>query len=104
MRVFLSPLAEQKLEHLLLYLERKWSRKVRDEFLEKLNGKFQQIQSQPRSCKESDVFSNLFVCVVTSQTSFFYRIKNQEIEIITVIDNRQNPEQIEKELNLWRSK
>jgi len=30
--------------------------------------------------------------------TIFYRIKNKEIEIITLIDNRQNPEEVEKAL------
>ncbi len=51
--------------------------------------KFSQISSQPESCTESTVLSGLYKCVVTKQTSFFYRIKASEIEVITLIDNRQ---------------
>ncbi|TVR39825.1 MAG: type II toxin-antitoxin system RelE/ParE family toxin, partial [Cryomorphaceae bacterium] len=43
-----------------------------------------------------------FKCVVTKQTSFYYRIINDEIEIISISDNRQDPDRIEDELKHWR--
>ncbi len=74
MQVFLSPIAERKLELLLAYLESNWSRKTRDNFLEKLLKSFKQISDYPKSCPESQEFANLFKCAVSKQTSFYYRI------------------------------
>ena len=98
MKVFLSPLAEKKTQLLLNYLEQEWSIKVRDEFLSKLKKKINQISRQPRSCIKSKDFHNLYKCIVSKQTSFFYRIKSNEIEIITLIDNRQEPDKIKNEI------
>jgi len=102
MKVFLSPIAERKLELLLNYLETHWSRKIRDEFLSKLLKSFKQISKHPDSCPESKEFVNLFKCVVTKQTSFYYRIISTEIEIITITDNRQDPDKITEEIKQLR--
>lgn len=94
MKVFLSPLAVDTFESILEFIEEKWSRKSRDQALEKVLSKFNQISTQPRSCPESNVQPNVFKCVVTKQTSFFYRILKEEIEIIFFYDNRQKPDDI----------
>ncbi len=100
MQVFLSPLAEQKLIALTTYLLEHWNKKVRDEFLAKLTVKVQQITTQPQSCPKSKIKKELFKCVVTKQTTFYYRIDkgNNEIEIVTFFDTRQHPKEIDKNL------
>ncbi len=102
LKVFLSPLAERQLELLLDYLEFEWSVKSRSSFLEKIKKSCKMISLHPKSCLESQEFPNLFKCVVTKQTSFYYRIIDNEIEIISVKDNRQDPDKIEDELKHWR--
>jgi plasmid stabilization system protein ParE len=94
MKVFLSPLAERKLMLLLDYLTENWSLGVKDEFLNELKRSFKQIELHPKSCQESTSIPNLYRCVVTRQTSIYYRINTEDIEIVTVIDNRQNPSNI----------
>jgi plasmid stabilization system protein ParE len=98
MKVFLSPLAERKIQLLLEYLENEWSIKARKEFLSIFTKKIKQISSQPESCMRSKEFPNLYKCVITKQTSIFYRIVSNEIEIITIIDNRQDPDKIKTEV------
>lgn len=100
MKVFLSELAETKLLELNDYLLGKWNLKVRNDFIKKFSSKITQISSQPESCPQSTKFKGLYKCVVTKQTTFYYRIikvKN-EIEIITVFDTRQNPDNLEKDI------
>lgn len=100
MRVFLSELAESKLLKLSDFLLENWNIKVRNDFIKKLTFKINQISEQPESCPQSTEFKGLFKCVVTKQTTFYYRInlEKQEIEIITVFDTRQNPNKLEKDL------
>lgn len=99
MKVFLSPIAARKIEILLDYLELEWSKKSRESFLLKLKKRIAQISKYPKSCIESKEVPNLFKCRVSEQTSFFYRIESGEIEIITLIDNRQDPEKISEEIS-----
>ena len=96
MKVFLSEHAELKLLQLNSYLLEKWNQKTRDRFISKLTEKFNQISSLPYSCPKSSKFQGLYKCVVTKQTTFYYRIvtSSNEIEVITIFDTRQNPEKL----------
>ena len=100
MKVFLSELAENKLLKLSEYLLENWNLKTRDKFIEKLTGKIEQISLQPESCSKSSEFKGLYKCVVTKQTTFYYRISTEldEIEIITIFDTRQNPNKLKKDI------
>ena len=101
MKVFLSELAESKLLKLSQYLLEEWNVKTRDKFISKLSDKIKQISNQPDSCPKSSEFKNLYKCVVTKQTTFFYRIiaERKEIEIITIFDTRQNPNKLKKDID-----
>ena len=98
LKVYLSPLAEKKLSSLLEYIEHKWTTKERDEFLEKILNSVKRVATHPESSPKSDTFPNLFKCVVSKHTSFFYRFNSEDLEVITVFDNRQDPSQIESEI------
>jgi plasmid stabilization system protein ParE len=100
MKVFLSELAENKLLKLSDFLLENWNLKVRNDFIKKLTSKIDQISDQPESCPQSSECKGLFKCVVTKQTTFYYRINldRKEIEIITVFDTRQNPDKLEKDI------
>ena len=98
MKVFISELAEERLENLAAYLLEEWGIKVKREFLAKLDKKINQISLHPESCPKSSELGGIYRCKVSKQTSFFYRInlKMEEIEIITFFDVRQDPDRIEK--------
>ncbi len=100
MKVFLSELAENKLLKLSDYLIEHWDLQTRDKFFIKLTEKIKQISTQPNSCPKSNKFPNLYKCVVTKHTTLFYRIiaERNEIEIITIFDNRQNPDKLKYEV------
>lgn len=74
MKVFLSELAESKLLKLNDFLLENWNLKVRNDFIKKLTSKIEQISNQPKSCPQSSEFKGLYKCVVTKQTTFYYRI------------------------------
>ncbi len=101
MKIFLSELAETKLIKLSDYLLENWNLKTRDKFFAKLTEKIKQISRQPNSCPKSAKFNNLYKCVVTKQTTFYYRVKteNKEIEIITIFDTRQDPKKLEEDID-----
>jgi len=93
-KVILSALAVDTLENILDHIEENWSIASRNKALKKVLAKFDQISSQPRSCLGSDIEPNIFKCVVSKQTSFFYRINANKIEVIIFYDNRQDPKNI----------
>ncbi len=98
LRVFLSPLAERKLFVLLDYLTEEWGIVAKEKFLSKFKNAINQVSIHPKSCPESHEMNGIFRCVVTPQSSFYYRIKNDEIEIITLFDNRQDQQKVFEEL------
>ena len=100
MKVFLSDLAASKLLKLSDYLLENWNLKTRDKFIDKLSEKIKQISTHPQSCPESSEIKGLYKCVVTKQTTFYYRISFElkEIEIITIFDTRQSPDQLKKDV------
>lgn len=100
MKVFLSELAESKLLKLSEYLLETWNLRTRDKFISKLNEKIKQISQQPNSCPASSEFENLYQCVVTKQTTLYYRVnlEKKEIEIITIFDTRQHPNKLKKDI------
>lgn len=100
MKVFLSELAENKLLKLSDYILENWNLKTRDKFIEKLTEKIKQITLQPESCPQSTDIKGLYKCVVTKQTTFYYRISTElkEIEIITIFDTRQNPSKLRRDI------
>jgi plasmid stabilization system protein ParE len=98
LKVYLSPIAESKLNELLLYLVEEWSVKSKTIFLKKLKQKTTQISVHPKSCVQSEAFPGLFRLVIEKHISLYYRINGDEIEIITIIDNRQNPESVNREI------
>ena len=98
MKVYLSPLAEYKLVKLTEYLKKEWGIASKNKFLEKLKQKFNQISLQPESSPLTEDFDFVYWSVVTEQCSLYYRIQENEVEIITITDNRQNPEKVRSEI------
>jgi plasmid stabilization system protein ParE len=96
-QIRLSVRASQKLEKLLSFLETEWSVKVKKDFIIKLDDTLEQIQKLPESFPESEKVKGLRKCVVTKQTTLFYKYSDSTIDIITFFDNRQNPQSLSKE-------
>jgi len=96
--VIISKTAEKKLEKLFAYLIENWSEKVKSEFIKKLDKSIEIIKQSPKSFPESEKKAGLHKCVITKQTTLFYRHTKQKIIIVTVFDNRQNPLKLKKEI------
>ncbi|KAF5051589.1 hypothetical protein DSECCO2_417480 [anaerobic digester metagenome] len=88
----------KKLDSLLVSLENEWSTKVKHNFILKLDKSLKQIQKLPDSFPESEKIKGLRKCVVTKQTTVFYRYSETSIDVITIFDNRQNPKSQKKEM------
>ena len=93
----LSTRASKKLDKLLKYFETEWSFKVKSDFIKKLDKSLKQIQKYPDSCQQTDFVKRLHMLVVTKQTSIFYRFDSKTISVVTIFDNRMNPEKLKKE-------
>lgn len=96
--VRLANRAMKKLDNLLVYLEKEWSIKVKNDFIVKLDKSLKQIQKLPDSFPESEKVKGLRKCVVTKQTTIFYKYTETSIDIVAIFDNRQSPKSLENEI------
>ena len=92
--VRLSKRAAKKLDNLLDFLEERWSLNVKSNFLHKIDETLKYIQLHPESFPESEKIPGLRKCVVTKQTTFYYKYSETSIDIIAIFDNRQDPDSL----------
>ncbi len=97
-KVFLSKRTKRKLESLLKYLENNWSTKTKNDFVKRMDKALNQIKIHPSSFPQSQIQNEIHKCVVTKQTTIYYRFDDKAINVITMFDNRQDPGKLGKEL------
>ena len=97
-KVVISKTTEKKLDSLFNYLIEKWSIKVKNDFIEKLDYSIELIRNQPELFPESKEGKKIRKCVVTKQTTLFYRFTSKQINVITIFDTRQSPKKLKKEI------
>ncbi|KAB8155882.1 type II toxin-antitoxin system RelE/ParE family toxin [Kordia sp. TARA_039_SRF] len=96
--VKISENAEEKLKNLLIYLIENWSKKVQLNFIKKLNSSINLIRSNPLMFPEIKKNAKIYKCVVTKQTTLFYKFDAKTIFIIAFFDNRQDPSKLKRSL------
>lgn len=77
------------------YIEFKFSLRIKIEFLEKLQKNLDYISSNPENFPLTE-YEFLRKCVVSKETSIFYKIRSKDIAVVSVFDTRQNPKKINK--------
>jgi len=97
-KIILSKTAEKKLNRLFEYLAEEWSEKVKSDFIEKLDFSVSIIKNQPQSFPESKKKKGIRKCVITKQTTLYYRFNSKQVSIITVFDTRQHPLKFNEEV------
>lgn len=96
--ILLSKTAAAKLEILLNYLEEEWSDRVKQNFIAKLDNSLKQISKYPLSFEKSKLKPELHRCLVTKQTTLYYKFDTKRIFVVTLFDNRMNPNKLKKEI------
>ena len=77
------------------YIEAKFSIRIKLIFFERLKKNLDYISSNPENFPNSE-YDDLRKCVVSKQTSIFYKIRSKDIVVVSVFDTRQNPKKINK--------
>ncbi|BDU24498.1 type II toxin-antitoxin system RelE/ParE family toxin [Flavobacterium sp. GSB-24] len=96
--IIFSKNAEKSLLELFEYLEIKWSKKVKDKFISKLDKAIYLIQIEPEIFPKSGLNKNYHKCVLSKQTTIYYKFNTKRVEIIAFFDTRQNPNKIKKDI------
>jgi plasmid stabilization system protein ParE len=93
-RLIWSDEALENLKKIIEYLENRWTKKEIQKFAKLLDKRLDLIEKNPFLFAESKNFNDLRRSVLSKQTTIYYRINNNDVHIITLFDNRQNPENI----------
>jgi plasmid stabilization system protein ParE len=93
-RILWSDEALKNLKALVNYLENNWTEKELNQFVVLLDKRLDLIQQNLHLFPPLNPTSSLRRSVLSKQTSIYYRIVNNELQIITLFDNRQNPEKL----------
>ena len=97
--VILTKTAEKKLNQLFEYLLKDWNQKVKSDFVKKLDKNIESIRITPEMFPESEIKLGLHKCVITKQTTLYYRFNSRKIIIVTIFDTRQNPNTLQKDID-----
>lgn len=96
--MYLWRTAQKKLDRLIEFLEEEWSEKIKQEFVIKLDNSIRIIKSQPEAFPESNLRKGLRKCVITKQTTLYYRYNSRKIFLVTLFDTRQDLNKINREI------
>ena len=97
-KAILSKKTISRLEKLLVYLETEWGERAKQKFIKKLDKSIKFVTTFPEATEKSELMVGLHRCVVTKQTTFYYKFNDTEIHIVALFDNRMNPEKLKNEI------
>lgn len=86
--------AINNLKGIIEYLENRWTKKEIKKFAQLLDRQLSLIKDNPLLYPESDKSNGLRKSVLSRQTTIYYKVVKYEIRIMTLFDNRQNPERL----------
>ncbi len=86
--------ALNNLKGIIEYLENRWTTREIKKFAQLLDKQLKLIENNPLLFAESDKSNGLRKSVLSRQTTSYYVIINHDIWIITLFDNRQNPNKL----------
>jgi plasmid stabilization system protein ParE len=92
--VFWSSEALKNMESIFLYLEENWTQRELKKFAKLLDKQIKLIQSNPLLFGKSDKSNDVRRSVLNKQITIYYRVRFSEIQILTLFDNRQDPEKL----------
>ena len=85
----------KEIKNISEFITAKWSIRVNLKFLNKLKSNFDLLIINPEIFPPIQQ-KKLRKCVVSKQTTIFYKIEENQIIIVSVFDSRQNPLKINK--------
>ena len=83
--------ALEELNDTIIYLEENWSAKELHNLGTNLEEKLILISQNPYLFQSTDFKKDIRRVIVLKYNTLYYRIKNDQIEIISFFSNRQNP-------------
>lgn len=97
-RVVFSKNAEKRVFEILEHLEYRWSLRVRDKFVAKLDNTIKLIQTEPHIFPKSHFNKRFHKCVLSKQTTIYYEFNTKKVFVLAFFDTRQDPTKIKKDI------
>lgn len=92
--IFWTTEAKSSLAEIVAYLEKEWNEEVTTGFLIRVDEVAENISKNHSLYLNVNKEKNIYRSVVTPQVSLYYKVKENQIDLITFWDNRQNPERL----------
>lgn len=86
-----SPRATKEYLSLIDYLLIEWGEKTTKKLSERLQSVLTTISERPEIYPATNLRKNIRRCVLSKQTSLYYRVKPNKIELVSLFDNRKSP-------------
>ena len=96
-KIFWTDEALTNLADIIDYLEHRWTEREIKNFAKLLNQQINLIQTNPELFPTSSTSNRLRKSVLSKQITIYYRLDNDEIRIVSLFDNRQNPKRLRGE-------
>ena len=91
--IFWAPKARITYFEILDYLDHHWGQKVVLEFIQRTEDILDLLSTYPKLFQYSPE-RKIYRCVLTKQIVLFYRIKQEQVELLLFWDARQKPEKL----------
>jgi len=96
-KIIWSDEAYKNLQHIVDYLEKFWTSREIIKFARLLEKQLILIKRNPALYPYSNKSRNIHKCVLTKQTTIYYKIKDAEVHLVTLFDSRQSPDKLKLE-------
>lgn len=93
-RIIWSELALSNLKEIVSYFESQWTEKELRKFARLLDKRLSSIENNPHLFPLINYSENIRRSVLSKQTTIFYQVVKQDIRLIALFDNRQNPQRL----------
>jgi len=93
-KITISRKAEDSLDEIFEYLVENWSEKIKNNFKNKLNNEINYLRQNPYMYQASNERQDIRRCFITKHNALYYRILENEVEIITIHNTKSNPDSL----------
>lgn len=91
LQILYTDLASETLKNIYQLIEHKFGERAADTFLSKAEKSVTLIAEHPFMFKATSIDVNVRKCIITRQTSLFYRVTETSVHLLYFWDNRQEP-------------
>lgn len=86
--------AHRDYEAIIEYLLKEWSVKEAKDFINDVEKQMAYVKKYPYMFQESSIKAGVRRIVIREQVSLYYRIQTDVIEVLTIFDTRQSPQNL----------